>query len=116
MSKKHSAPSAQEATIPEPAVKLDTGIIRANLNRRVTPSPTFVSLYANDVQVQTTPWDIRLVFGEIGDASEDGSGVDVRRLGEVRLSLPLTKKLTLILVQQLQAYEERIGQISMPAD
>jgi hypothetical protein len=37
-------------------------------------------------------------------------------VGELRLSLPLAKKLTLILVNQLKGYEQRIGTIHIPED
>jgi hypothetical protein len=96
----------------------DTAIVRANVNRKTITAPSFTSLYANDVQVQTTPWDIRLIFGEITDVgSPDEPNVTVRQLGEVRLSLPLAKRLAMIVVDQLKNLEQVLGQeIPIPKD
>lgn len=92
-------------------------IVRANLNRVVTNAPGFVSLYANDVQVQITPWDVRLTLGQIGDVASDGEvKISVQQIADVRLSPQLAKKLTIILLGQLQAYEERLGPIPQPTD
>jgi hypothetical protein len=92
-------------------------IIRANANRAVTPSPNFFSVYANDAQLQSTPWDVRLIFGVIaGFPTEETQTVEITQLGEIRLSPQLAKKLTMVLIQQLKAYEERFGQIPLPPD
>lgn len=120
MAKKRQAeakkiPDVSNAPTIEADQKHET-IIRANINRKIVVSPTALSIYTNDVQVQTTPWDVRLILGEIAEVSADGAAVTIRQLGDVRLSLPLTKRLTLILIQQLKAFEERFGQIPMPPD
>lgn len=92
-------------------------VVRANLNRKVVQSPTFVSLYANDVQVQTSPWDVRLILGEIaGVPTPDDPTVAVRQIAELRMSPQLTKKLTIILIQQLKGYEAQFGPIPIPQD
>jgi hypothetical protein len=80
--------------------------------RNVVRSSTFVSLYANDVQIHTSPWDMRIVLGEIADA-EGGSSpsINVNQLGEVRISPQLAKKLVQIIYAQIQAYEQMFGQI-----
>ncbi len=88
-------------------------IVRANVNRVVTTAPTFQSLYANDVQLQTTPWDVRLTFGEF--VVESGA-VNVKQTGEVRMSPQLAKRVALLLVSQLKKYEERFGGIPQPGD
>ena len=92
-------------------------IVRANINRQVVMAPTFASIYANDVQVQTTPWDIRLIFGEIFHApSETDPNVVVRQLGELRMSPQLTKKVLEILRHQLDVYEKSFGKIPQPRE
>jgi Protein of unknown function (DUF3467) len=97
-------------------VNVATGaeLVRANLNRVVETAPTFVSLYTNDTQVQTTPWDVRLVFGEIADTTNEA--VIVRRTGEVRMSPQHAKRITVILIKQLQGYEAKFGPIPQPED
>lgn len=103
---------------PDEAVpKTQTGIIRANVNREVNKSGQFMSIYANDVQVQTTPWDMRLTFGEItGNPVGDNPMVSVLQTGELRLSLPLAKRLAIILVKQIEIYEQNLGVIPVPHD
>jgi len=102
----------------QPATVEQTEIVRANVHRVTEKSPSYVSLYTNDIQVQLSPWDVRLIVGQIdsiGLTVEDPTVV-VQQVGELRLSLPLAKKLTLILVNQLKGYEQRIGTIHIPED
>ncbi|MDQ2839749.1 MAG: DUF3467 domain-containing protein [Acidobacteriota bacterium] len=82
------------------------------VGRNVSRSSTFVSIYANDVQIHTSPWDLRIVFGEIGDAVEgDIPSINVSQLGEVRVSPQLAKKLAEAIIAQVQAYERTFGKI-----
>jgi len=83
--------------------------------RVVIKSPSYASLYTNDVQVMTSPWDLRLVLGEIGD-QPTGQSINVTQLAELRMSPQFAKRLTLILLQQLRAYEELFGNIPGPKD
>ena len=92
-------------------------MVRANVNREVITAPTFASLYANDTQVETTPWDIRLVFGEISESpTVDRPRVVVKQVGEVRMSPQHAKRITQILVKQLEHYEKTLGHIPLPED
>jgi hypothetical protein len=94
-----------------------SGIIRANINREVEPSAEFASIYANDAQLQVTAWDIRLIFGVISNIpTPEAPTVLVRQVGEVRLSLPLAKRLAMILTAQIERYEQNIGPIAIPKD
>ena len=62
-------------------------IIRANVNRETAPGPDFVSLYANDTQVQISPWDFRIIFGLITEMPSVASpSVSVKLIGEARMS------------------------------
>ncbi len=108
MSKKQSAEMATGE------VQSESPIIRANLNRETVTAPNFASLYANDTQVQVTPWDIRLIFGEITEPpTEDRPTVVVKLTGEVRMSPQHAMKLAMILLGQLKQYEQAFGQIPM---
>jgi hypothetical protein len=93
-------------------------VSEGDIRRDHTKSESYFSVYANDIQIQTGPWDVRLILGEIGDAlKEDNVPVlKVKRLGEVRLSPQLAKRLTMILIQQLKHYEETIGAIPVISD
>ena len=89
---------------------------RIEVKRLVQRAPTFVSIYANDVQVQTTPWDVRFVWGEIAEAASiELPETTIRQLGEVRLSLGLAKVLSQLLIQQLTSYEQQVGPIPTPS-
>ncbi len=91
---------------PEPAAEVKRENIR---------SPEFVSIYANDIQVQTSPWDMRFILGEITTPATAGEPVvTIRQLGELRISPQLAKRLTMIMVDQLGVYEKRFGQIPEP--
>ena len=95
-------PSSVAPIVPEP-------------RRVVTVDPDFVSLYANDIQIQTSPWDMRLTFGEVGDhILSEGPSITIKQVGELRISLPLAKRLTMIMLEQLKTYEAQVGEIPLP--
>ncbi len=110
MAKTPKATGAQPST-----ADADVKVVRANVNRQVTAAQNFVSLYTNDTQVQLSPWDVRLIFGVIVEppASERPS-IQITSVGEVRMSPQHAKKVALILLKQLQHYEETIGPIPVP--
>lgn len=86
--------------------------------RKTAKSTAFVSIYSNDVQVLTLPWDLRLIFGELGDLETDpegGRSLNITQLAEVRLSPQLAKQLARILSEQLGHYEKRFGDIPGPS-
>jgi hypothetical protein len=86
------------------------------LRREVSKAPTFFSVYINDAQITSNPFDVRIVLGEVGDLSiEEADPVaNILLLGELRMSPQLAKKITVMLIQQLQAYEKKFGQIPQP--
>lgn len=93
-------------------------IRRANLARNVVTVENFESYYTNDIQLQTTPWDVRIVIGRIADLglNEADSSATIHRLAEIHMSPQMAKKLTLLLINQLRTYEERMGEIPQPKD
>jgi Protein of unknown function (DUF3467) len=88
--------------------------------RQITKSPDFVSIYANDVRVQTGPWDMLLILSEISHTTpgtpDEAPVLTIKQLGELRISPQLAKKLTAIMIEQLNGYEERFGAIPGPKD
>src|SRR5438874_6938518 len=82
---------------------------QSSTNRReTTKHPDFFSIYANDIQVAVSNWDIRLILGEIGDLSDtDPNVLNIKQLGEIRLSLQIAKRLADILTAQIKAYEKQ---------
>ena len=92
-------------------------IVRANVQRELATSPTFVSLYTNDTQLQSSPWDFRFIFGEIArPATEKHRTALINQLGEVRMSPQHAKRVAKILDEQLEGYEKRFGLIPQPTD
>jgi hypothetical protein len=91
--------------------------IEAEIKREVVKSSDSFSAYVNDVQVQMSPWDIRLVFGRVDEpATPNKPTVTIKQLGELHMSLELAKRLAMIVIEQLRAYEGRFGQIPMPKE
>ena len=82
------------------------------LTREIVRSPGYVSIYSNDVQVQTSPWDLRLIFSELSDQPTPES-ITVNQLAELRVSPQLAKKLTMVMIQLLTEYEEEFGKIPL---
>ena len=88
-------------------------IQRANRERREYRADDFVSLYANDTQIQLSPWDFRLIFGQIEPPDNDSveQPMGIREIGEVRMSPQHAKMVALVLRNQIQVYEKNIGEI-----
>lgn len=112
MTKSKRATTGRDESSPEDE------IVRGNVRRRVERSASFVSVYSNDVQLQTSPWDMRLTFGtmQVNPDAEDGPTAHVLEVAEVRLSPQLAKRVAEILAQQIAAYESRMGTIPQPSE
>lgn len=110
----------EEAQTPQASgaqVEQDGQIVRANIHREMVSAASFVSLYANDTQIQVSPWDFRFMFGLITVApSEDSPNVVVTQIGEVRMSPEHAKRVAMVLVQQIRNYEQSVGPIPQPQD
>lgn len=105
--------SASAGFVAEPQPKL----VRANVNREETASPSFVTLYTNDTQLQVSPWDVRLIFGEISrPPTDENPRTLIKQTGEVRMSPQHAKVVAKILMAQLKLYEENYGPIPLPPD
>jgi hypothetical protein len=78
-----------------------------------TPQPLAVppTAYANNVQLEPSEFDLRLVFGE---QSQSPSGGIVRPLVGVRLSWLEAKLLSYFLQVTLAGYELHSGKINVP--
>jgi hypothetical protein len=86
-------------------------------NRVVKPADNAFSVYVNDVQLQMSPWDLRLLLGVVtGLPTDDPHTITVTQLGEIRIAPQLAKKLMLLMMQQVQAYEAQLGPIPLPPD
>ena len=85
------------------------------LGREESRASDFASFYANDLRIQTSIWDVRMMFGEIdGDSAQPGQQLKIKMLGEVRMSPQLAKRFAVLLISQLQGYEAKHGRIPEP--
>ena len=113
--KSRQPPNGKSARHPPKAPS--TAIIRANVNREIVESPAFVSLYANDTQIQLSAWDVRMIFGVISEpATNERPTIIVKTVGEVRMSPQHAKKIAMILINQLRNYETSVGVIPLVPD
>jgi len=83
----------------------------AKLNREITRSQLFATHYANDVQVQTSPWDVRLLFSVIQEIDVETSTLKADMVADIRVSLQLAKRFAQILQAQVETYEKSYGPI-----
>ena len=82
------------------------------VSRQNIKSPDYVSLYGNYVQVQTSPWDMRLILGSVSEpATRENLSVVITQDADVRISLQLAKRLLSVMAEQISEYEERFGPI-----
>src|SRR6185295_9123644 len=67
----------------------------------------FRSIYANNIQIGVSIWDMSITFGEIiGD--KDGKSV-IEELAQVKMTREITKILAQLLTTQVRAFEEQTG-------
>jgi hypothetical protein len=73
----------------------------------------YFSAYANSVQLETTPWDMKFVFGLISEATDQKLVIEDQC--EVLLSPQHAKVFAAVLIRNIKQYEEKFGKIPGPA-
>lgn len=76
------------------------------------PSDTFTKIYANNVGLVATNWDMSLIFGEIMGVNSDGLPV-VEQKVKVNMSREFIKALRNLITTHISEYEKRFGEIEM---
>jgi hypothetical protein len=76
-------------------------------------SADFMKVYANSAQVQTSVWDVRLIFGEM-EVTQGRATVENSLM--VIMSPQHAKALASALSNNIISYEQKIGEIKLPAD
>jgi hypothetical protein len=71
----------------------------------------FVKVYANAVNLEMTPWDFSLLFGELKKSNDK---VVIEHSVGIIMSPQHAKALAGVLLNQLKEYEKRIGEIKLP--
>src|SRR5690242_19045509 len=93
-------PETKEAAVPAPVLELEK-------------SSTFCRFYANNAQIEVTPWDFRLIFGEL--INTGANKLKVEQSVAIVMSPQHAKALLSILATNLREYEGKIGKIDLPA-
>jgi hypothetical protein len=76
----------------------------------------FVRIYANNMQVSLSQWDMKLTFGEVLESRDSKSIPQVEDRAIVVMSLHHAKAIIDILVKNFMAFEERFGEIKLIGD
>ena len=72
----------------------------------------FISLYANNVSVSISLWDVGMIFGEIL-GEEDGKAV-IEETVKIVMSREMAKIMNLLLTANIADYEKKNGTIHIP--
>ena len=101
--------------MPEENAEIDFGeepeTVRVNVTERVRKENHPV-IYTNWAEVGATPWDMRIIFGQLSDATS-GKAV-VNDLVTVVMAPPLAKALLSVLNANIKGWESDNGEIEMP--
>lgn len=76
------------------------------------PGPNFTKIYANNVGLGASNWDMNLTFGEIVGQHPDGKPM-VEQKVKINMSKEFMKALSNLLSKNLEAYEQRFGEIKL---
>jgi hypothetical protein len=90
----------------QPAVPLTP---RHKVRNKVEPFPVH---YANSLELEVSPWDFKLYFGQIEEATAERLGI--LESVAVYVSPQHAKAITDILVAHIKTYEATFGPIPMP--
>jgi hypothetical protein len=74
-------------------------------------SEKFFKMYTNAANLEMTPWDFTLLFGEL---KKTGDKMIVEHSIGIAMSPQHAKALAGMLVTQVKEYEKQIGEIKMP--
>lgn len=78
----------------------------------VVPPSGLPLVYANNVAIGNTAFDVRMVFGEVGDST--ASKITIHQKVQVTISWLQAKILLEFLGRHVRGYEEKNGPISLP--
>jgi hypothetical protein len=77
-------------------------------------SSDFRSIYTNNTAFQLNAFDIGIIFGEIVEANEQTSVATVEQRVRIVMSPLHAKIFALVMLQNIQNYESRFGEIKLP--
>jgi hypothetical protein len=97
----------------EPRFEVPLSAIGWRVEQHRVQKERYRTIYANNIAVTFSIFDVGIIFGEIIGEHEDGQPI-IEELTRVTLTRELTKALTAILLQHLKAWEKQVGEIKIP--
>jgi hypothetical protein len=79
----------------------------------VTPPDGLPSVYANNIAMGNTVFDVRMIFGEVADSN--ATKITINQRVQVTMSWPQAKIFWEFLGRHIRAFEEKNGPIILPA-
>lgn len=108
MPKKPDMPKKPESNVetqstPEPEQQPEVKFVKAD---------NFRNIYANNVQISSSFMDVVMMFGQI--VGLEGGILESENQARVVMSPQEAKLFTILLVQQIAAYERQFGAVKLP--
>lgn len=88
--------------------QIPSGLLGVKAEQNRTKADDFLSVYANNIAVSISSWDMQVVFGRVLSPN------NVMEHAEIVMSKELAKALTIIMSTHLKAYEAQFGEIQIP--
>lgn len=79
----------------------------------ISPPDGLPTVYANNLAIGNSPFDVRIIFGEIGDSTP--AKITVYQKVQVTMSWLQAKLLLEFLGRHVRGYEEKNGEIFLPS-
>src|SRR5438270_12732900 len=80
----------------------------------VQPEGGIIRVYANNVAIGTTPFDMRIIFGEVTDVGAETRKVTIEQNVQVTMSWAEAKLVAKFIERHVQAYEKKNGTLTTP--
>jgi len=74
-------------------------------------SEKFIKIYANAANLEMTPWDFNIIFGELKKSNDK---VVIEQSVAITMSPQHAKALAGVLVGHVKQYEKMVGEINLP--
>jgi len=71
------------------------------------------SMYANNVEIKLSAWDVRFWFGEIQNVNPEAKEIMVTRRVRVIMSPQHAKAFSKVLADNIQKYEDAFGELQV---
>ena len=102
----------ENSIVPNP-IKSRVGALVCGITGPVPlKSPDFRQVYANNMRLNVSPWDLGITFGEIA-GEQEGKPI-IRETVKIYLTREIAKILSILLKNHIDAFESQFGELKMP--